>query len=54
MCVGGGGGGGGGGGRAPEHYARALRCNTADQFKFASYGPVEGVWPSLMWMTTQW
>ena len=29
--------GGRGGGRAPEHYARALRCNTAGQFKFASY-----------------
>ena len=27
-----------GGGHAPEHYASALRCNTAG--KFASYGPV--------------
>ena len=25
-------------GCAPEH-ARALRCNTADHFKFASYRP---------------
>ena len=29
----GGGGGGGKGGRAPEHYARALRCNTAGPFQ---------------------
>ena len=28
-----------GGGRAPQHYARALRCHTTGPF--ASYGPAE-------------
>ena len=55
MCVCGGGG-GGGGGRAPEHYARALCCNTAGPFQICflracpilQYGRREKAWPGRL------